>query len=99
MTTDKCLVLAGDLTGTKEGVHSAESSVSAGENYEAGGIHAQSVDDHFVHSAGFGTELVKDGLVQGGVRFVLSWNSEDAGWLADNDNVLILENNVKALSW
>mmetsp|Transcript_5807 Transcript_5807/g.10479 ORF Transcript_5807/g.10479 Transcript_5807/m.10479 type:complete len:300 (-) Transcript_5807:128-1027(-) len=91
------LVVAGDLTGAEEGVHSAKGGVGASEDDEAGGVHSQSVDDHFVHAAGFGSVLVEDGLVQGRVALVLARDGEDAGRLADHDYVFVFVDDVKVI--
>mmetsp|Transcript_21336 Transcript_21336/g.45618 ORF Transcript_21336/g.45618 Transcript_21336/m.45618 type:complete len:207 (-) Transcript_21336:226-846(-) len=63
VTAHERLVVAGDLPGTEEGVHAPQGGVRAGEDDESGGVHAQSVDHHLVHPAGFGPEAIKDGLV------------------------------------
>lgn len=97
MAGDQSLVLTCDLSGAEECVHLAEGGVCAGEYDEAGGVHSQSVDDHFVHAAGFGAVLVKDGLVEGWVAFVFAGDGEDSGRFAHDDDVLVFENNIEVL--
>lgn len=97
MAADQGLVLACDLSGAEECVHLAEGGVCAGEYDEAGGVHAQSVDYHFVHAAGFGAVLVEDGLVEGWVGGVFAGDGEDSGWFGNDDNVLVFEHDIEVL--
>jgi len=55
------------------------------------------VDNHFVHSAGFGSVLIEDGLVEGGIGFILSGDSKDSTRFGDNNNVLVFEDDIEGL--
>mmetsp|Transcript_25442 Transcript_25442/g.52101 ORF Transcript_25442/g.52101 Transcript_25442/m.52101 type:complete len:213 (-) Transcript_25442:339-977(-) len=78
-------VLTGDFSGAEEGVHGTESGFGAGEDDEAGGVHAQAVDYHFVHAVGFAAEAGVDGLDEGGVGGVGRDGEHSGGFVDDND--------------
>mmetsp|Transcript_26241 Transcript_26241/g.53892 ORF Transcript_26241/g.53892 Transcript_26241/m.53892 type:complete len:213 (+) Transcript_26241:297-935(+) len=84
-SADEGFVFAGDLSGAEEGVHAAEGGVGASEDDEAGGVHAQAVDYHFVHAVGFAAEAGVDGLDEGGVGGVGRDGEHSGGFVDDND--------------
>lgn len=97
MTTYQRLVLSGDLPRAEEGIHGTKSSVGASEDNKTGGVHAQSVNHHFIHTTRLGTITIKDGLVQGWVALVFSGDGKDTGWFADDNDVFILEHYIEVL--
>mmetsp|Transcript_25754 Transcript_25754/g.54181 ORF Transcript_25754/g.54181 Transcript_25754/m.54181 type:complete len:217 (-) Transcript_25754:341-991(-) len=96
-SADEGFVFAGDLSGAEEGVHAAEGGVGASEDDEAGGVHSEAVDYHFVHAVGFGAVAFENGLVEGGIGGVFAGNGEDTGGFVDDDDVFVFENDVEVI--
>eukprot|EP01083_Nonionella_stella_P054937 145005_1 len=84
------LVGSGDAAIAEGSVHATKGGVGTGKDDDSGGIHAKSVDDHFVGAVGFVAVGVKDGLGEGRVVGLVG-DTEDSSGLVDDDDVLILK--------
>ena len=95
-STYQGLVGSGDTAIAEGSVHATKGGIGTGKNDNSGGIHAKSVDDHFVGAVGFVTVGVKDGLGEGRVVGLVG-DTKDSSGLVNNDDVLILKDDLDLL--